>query len=545
MKKRRKGLCILLAIMLLVSGCGKETKKEEATLINSAPLNIIDDNYRNYYEVFVYSFCDGDGDGIGDFKGLTSKLDYINDGDDKTDSDMGFNGIWLMPIMQSTTYHKYDVVDYYNIDKEYGTRDDFKAFMVECEKRNIKVILDLVMNHTSSQHEWFIEATEYIKSLKEGQEPSAKENKYFGYYNFTKEPQGTKYYQVGNTEWYYEAGFVSEMPDLNLGNQEVRKEFEEIVKYWMDLGVGGFRLDAAKEYYSDNTEKNNEVLAWLNHTVKAIDKDAYIVAEVWTPFNTYSQYYKSGIDSVFDFAFADANGKIVKTLNYTGSDNSGKALGQSFITLQEKLSELNPNYIDAPFFTNHDLARAAGYFSGDNQTEKTKMAGAINLMMNGSAFVYYGEELGMNGSGIDENKRAPMRWSKEETKEGMCRGPVAMERIEQEYDSLEEQQKDDNSIYNFYKQAVKLRNQNPEIARGLVTYIDEVTDEDICAITKEYNGSKIHILMNVSAEAKSVSLSKETYSYNELRGALKTGKDNVLLKGETVKLPPYSVAILK
>ncbi|MCM1081821.1 MAG: alpha-amylase family glycosyl hydrolase, partial [Muribaculum sp.] len=113
-------------------------------------LNIIDDNYRNYYEIFVYSFYDSDGDGIGDLKGVTSKLDYIQD--------MGFNGIWLMPIMPSTTYHKYDVTDYYGIDPQYGTMADFDELVSECNKRGIKLILDLVLNHSSAQHEWFLNA---------------------------------------------------------------------------------------------------------------------------------------------------------------------------------------------------------------------------------------------------------------------------------------------------------------------------------------------------------------------------------------------------
>ena len=168
----RKFLAITLVAMLFLTGCGNSnaTNKEQAKE-KEIPLNIIDDKYRNFYEIFVYSFCDSDGDGIGDFKGLIEKLDYINDGDDTTDDDLGMNGIWLMPIMPSTTYHKYDVIDYYDIDKEYGTMDDFKAFLQECDKRDIHVIIDLVINHTSSKHEWFIAATDYLKTLDANEEP--------------------------------------------------------------------------------------------------------------------------------------------------------------------------------------------------------------------------------------------------------------------------------------------------------------------------------------------------------------------------------------
>ena len=163
----KKFLAMMLVAALFFTGCGtgeKSQQKDEKE--NEIPLNIIDDKYRNYYEVFVYSFYDSDGDGIGDLKGLTEKLDYINDGDDTTDTDLGMNGIWLMPIMPSTTYHKYDVTDYYDIDKDYGTMDDFKAFMQECQSRDIHVIIDLVINHTSSKHEWFTTATDYLKTLR-------------------------------------------------------------------------------------------------------------------------------------------------------------------------------------------------------------------------------------------------------------------------------------------------------------------------------------------------------------------------------------------
>ena len=540
----KKFLAMILAATLLFTGCGSgENGQQKKENENEIPLNIIDDKYRNYYEVFVYSFYDSDGDGIGDLKGLTEKLDYINDGDDTTDTDLGMNGIWLMPIMPSTTYHKYDVTDYYDIDKDYGTMDDFKAFMQECENRDIHVIIDLVINHTSSKHEWFTTATDYLKTLETDEEPDATVCPYVDYYHFTKEPQGSSYYQVSGTQWYYEAPFWSEMPDLNLGNEAVRKEIEDIVSFWMDLGVSGFRLDAAKEYYSGQTEKNIEVLSWFNDYVKSIDEDAYIVAEVWNEFGTFSQYYESGIDSVFNFAFADSSGIITSNL-YQGT---GQKYGQSTVTVQEKLSAINPDYIDAPFFTNHDMARAAGYFNGDFAIQQTKMAGAMNLLMSGNAFLYYGEELGMSGSGRDENKRAPMYWSSDESTEGMCDGPSAMETVKHKYGSIEEQMEDENSIYNFYKEIIKIRNQNPEVARGAVTYLNEVTDVNICAVKKEYNGSDIVILMNLAKEEKSVLLDQTVYGEYKIVGAVEAteGTEIKMQEDNTIVLPAYSVVVLK
>jgi len=170
--KRAAALALATAMFcgsFFSAGCGD---KDE---IDYSKVNLIDDNYRTYYEIFVYSFCDSDGDGIGDLKGVTSKLDYI--------ADLGFTGIWFMPLMQSTTYHKYDTVDYYSIDEEYGTLDDFKELLEECDKRGIKVIIDLAINHTSSKHKWFQEMYDYVSGLAAGEEPDASVCKYIDYYN--------------------------------------------------------------------------------------------------------------------------------------------------------------------------------------------------------------------------------------------------------------------------------------------------------------------------------------------------------------------------
>lgn len=505
-------------------------------------LNVIDDNYRTYYQVFLYSFCDSNGDGIGDINGLISKLDYLNDGDDNTDTDLGVNGIWLSPIMPSTTYHKYDVIDYYNIDKEYGTLEDFKRLIEECNKRNIKVIMDLVFNHTSTQNKWFQEACDYLKSLKKNQKPSAKECEYYGYYNFKKNEEKSTYYDVEGTDgWKYEGVFWDQMPDLNLASKPLRKEIEKIADFWLNLGVGGFRLDAAKEYYSGVPEKNIEVLSWFTDYVKGKNKDNYLVGEVWEGISVYAEYYKSGIDSLFDFSFADQDGHIVKTVKGVGN-NTAKSFGEKMILEQELFNEYSKDAINAPFLSNHDLGRTAGFLSYD--ATKIKMAWAMNLFTTGSAFLYYGEELGMSGSGIDENKRAPMYWSTK-NQEGMTKGPEAMETVEHEFPPLDEQQKDPLSIYNFVKQIIRIRNENPEIGRGEAAYMEDITDKDICAIVKQYNGSKISMLYNISQEEKKITVSKDIYGYEGIRGYLSTDGTEVTLDGEKVTLPPYSIVILK
>lgn len=516
--------------------------------INPETENVPDDNYRTYYEVFVYSFYDSDGDGIGDLKGVTEKLDYINDGDSTTDTDLGCNGIWLMPIMPSTTYHKYDVTDYEDIDPEYGTLDDFKTLIDACHERGINVIIDLVMNHTSSGHEWFQTAYKYLQSLPQGTEPDASECPYVDYYNFSREKKNG-YYPVEGTDWYYEGQFWSEMPDLNWDNEAVKTEFEQIVQYWLNLGVDGFRLDAVKEFYSGADEKNIAVLTWFNDMAKAKKEDAYLVGEAWSASNIYSKYYQSGMDSFFDFAYSGSDGVIANTVKGVSGASS---YGKNLINTQEVLGSYSDTYIDAPFYTNHDMARGAGYYSGDDSEAQTKIANAMNLLMSGSAFLYYGEELGMKGSGKDENKRAPMYWSADADATGMCDGPKDMENVKMKYGSLEEQEVDGNSIYNYVKQVISLRNAYPSIARGEVTFDENLSNEQICVIRKTYENEEVTIAFNISAKEQQVDFSRSGLDATadrkealQIAGELLTGTEAAELSGEQLMMPAYSVVILK
>lgn len=545
---------VLLAAILLCSalaGCSGSRSRDEADTstalgimrrYNTAPVRELNDNYRSYYEVFVYSFYDSDGDGIGDLKGLTEKLDYINDGDPDTDIDLGCTGIWLMPIMPSPTYHKYDVTDYMEIDPAYGDMEDFRALLEAAHRRGINIIIDLVMNHTSSGHPWFVEATNYLRGLEDGAEPDPTVCPYVDYYNFSHGPGG---YQVSGTGWYYEAPFWSEMPDLNLGSDAVRAEFEEIVSFWLDMGVDGFRLDAAKEFYSGNPTANVEVLTWFNDMVKAKRSDAYIVAEVWDSLSAYSQYYASGIDSCFDFAFADSDGVIARTVKHIGGATAS-TYGKAVVQLQEALSAVNADYIDAPFYTNHDMGRAAGHYFGEYSGNQTKIAQALNLFMSGSAFLYYGEELGMKGSGRDENKRAPMYWSDDADYPGLCEGPQDMETFDMKYESYEAQDADGDSIYHFVAQTIRLRNTYPAIARGAAVFEEALSDDGVCVLRKSWGEEEVLLVFNISETARSVDVSGVTVSDVKpvIGGVLVTTAEEPTLEDEMLSLPMYSIVIL-
>lgn len=570
---RRRMICVMASLCLvMLSSCESTDKMNETSItptqtvtltptaaVTSKPvitqaadeeyppmladlsLNITD-NYRTYYEIFVSSFCDSNQDGIGDLNGLISKLDYLNDGNPDTDTDLGVTGIWLMPVMPSQSYHKYDVDDYFSIDKSYGTMEDFKQLLRECKERNIKVIIDFVFNHTSDTNPWFTNAIEYIKSLKDGQMPDESECRYFGYYNFKQDMESkSNYYQIGTTNWYYEGVFESGMPDLNLSNEKVREEIEQIADYWIDLGVGGFRLDAVKEYYSGAATKNTEVLRWFCDYVKGVDPETYVVAEVWDSFGTIASYYKSGVDSIFNYALGSASGKIASTVNSAGNGKSGYNLGSNMKQIQDTFTAKNENYIDASFLSNHDNDRCAGYVS--YKEDKVKMLGGINLMMSGSSFIYYGEELGMAGTGKDENKRAPMYWSEIDTS-GMTAGPAGMEPQKAVFEPEDVQTTKEDSILNYYRRAIRLRNAFPEIAHGDVT-VAEGADHDVTAVIKTYQDSSILLLMNVSDEEKVVTIPNDVFAVKGIAAALTTGAGQPSADGETITLPPYAIAILK
>jgi glycosidase len=496
-------------------------------------LNIIDDNYRNYYEIFVYSFYDTDGDGIGDLNGVTEKLDYIQD--------LGFNGIWLMPIMPSTSYHKYDVVDYCDIDEEYGTLDDFQTLLDEAHARGIRVTIDFVMNHSSSENAWFKEACAYLKTLGEDEEPDVSACPYVEYYHFSKEAKDG-YCVVTGTDWYYEAQFDYKMPDLNLACEALRAEFEQIADFWIDLGVDGFRMDAALHYEENDTSFNTGVMNWFYNYCLSKNPDFYMVSEVWAAKSTIADYYGSLTPSMFNFDVSSAEGVIVKTVR---SGSNASKFVDAMVDYQTTFGEENPDYIDAPFLTNHDQVRVANNLTGD--TNNLKMAAGLLLTMNGSPFVYYGEEIGMKSTGQqDENKRLPMVWSKTDST-GMTAGPAGCDQdFEAAKAGVDEQEEDETSLLNYYKRALRIRNENPEIARGTVEKVKELCSGAQAAVTKTYEGSVIGIVYNISAEeAAEINLSGTVLEGMSIRGYLSATGEEVTMDGQNLHMPADTICILK
>ena len=495
-------------------------------------LQIVDDNYRNYYEIFVYSFYDSDGDGIGDLNGVTQKLDYIQD--------MGFNGIWLMPVFQSTTYHKYDITDYMQIDSEYGSTEDMQNLIEECHKRGIRIILDFVMNHTSSQHLWFTQACEYLEQLPRGAEPDEKECPYVGYYHFANE-QKQDYYQVKNTDWYYEGVFWSEMPDLNLENEQLRAELGQIASYWIGMGIDGFRMDAAMHFEENDTTANTEILNWFYEYCLNQNPDFYMVSEVWANEAAIADYYASGTPSMFNFDLADKEGKLIKAARGT---YKAANLVQSMLKYQTDFAAKNPDYIDAPFITNHDMGRVANALRNDS--DDLKMAGGLLMTLSGNPFVYYGEEIGMSSAGTkDENKRLPFIWSDTDTA-GMTKGPKDADAgITSAFAGVEEQQADLDSILNYYKRALRLRNENPELARGTIEAVETLCDGHQAVITKTWEDSTIAVVYNTSDEAIEVNLAGSAIDSMAIRGYLTLHGEAITLENGVLTMPAQSICIMK
>lgn len=267
-----------------------------------------------------------------------------------------------------------------------------------------------------------------------------------------------------------------------------------------------------------------------------------MVGEGWTTYREYAKYYKSGIDSMFNFDFSQQDGYIGKVLN--GAANHGASTyGNALVDVESEIKKYTDSYIDAPFYTNHDMGRSAGYYNGDNAEEKTKMAQAMNLLMPGNAFLYYGEEIGMRGTANDETKRLAMRWSGDSKAKGMCVGPQNAEETEQTYDTLDKQMEDPYSIYNFVKQTISIRNAFPEIARGTNTFEKDLSNDNVCIFTREYNGEKAVLIFNPSKDEASVDVS--SLGVNDAVAMLQTTKKAPSYKDGTAKLPAYSVLVLK
>ena len=399
-------------------------------------------NDTTFYEIFVRSFQDSDGDGIGDLNGLIQKLDYLNDGNPATETDLGITGIWLMPVMASPSYHGYDITDYYRVNPQYGTNEDFKRLMAEAHKRGIRVIIDLVLNHTSSQHPWFVEA----------QNPTSLKR---DWYLWANESLGDGWRKAASGEYYY-GYFDQGMPDLNYKNPAVTAEMNKVIAFWLqEMGVDGYRLDAIKYLIEDEKqiEHSPATHTWLREFRKfyqGINPQAYTVGEVWDDSLIASKYVGDQLDAVFEFGTGNA---IVQSALNGQKDRVEAA--------EKRATSYYPPNQFAAFLTNHDQVRVRSVLINDAQA---KSAASLLFAFAGTPFLYYGEEIGMRGAKPDENIRRPMQWT---ASGGFTTGtPWNAYADDFPERNVEAQAADPNSLLNHYRAWIRLRNSHEALRIG-------------------------------------------------------------------------------
>ncbi|MBQ8572197.1 MAG: hypothetical protein IJ451_01870 [Ruminococcus sp.] len=532
----KKFIALLLILTLslscaLLSGCEKSegVPSEYVDPVDARELAETDDKYRNYYHIWVCAFADSNGDEIGDLQGIIDNLDYINDGNPETDTDLGMTGIWLSPIMPSDSYHKYDVDDYMDIDPDFGDLATFDKLIEECDKRGIDVILDLVLNHCGTDHEF------YQNALKEAAEGNL--DGYTKYYRFkaagfTSPGEGWRQV-IGVPGVWYEGQFSPEMPEWNLAYDGTRDYFEEIAKFWLERGVAGFRLDAVK-YMTDETTDGVEFLNWFYTTAQKYNPDVYMVGENWQSNSYLYDLYESGIDSQFAFSFATATGNFSMAANA----EDGDSLASQLYKFDKSSREANPNVIHAMFLSNHDQVRIGSTFT--NRLNVMKNTAALYLLSPGNTFTYYGEEIGMKTPGNyhqnDAYYRSPMIWDSDVEPDIWCTADAF---CELDNGGVKQQTDDENSLLSFYRRAVKIRNQNPEIARGKITETYEVEDDNgICAFKLETEDSAVIIVHNVNGtKASELKITDEMLTNPEIVADLYAGADEAksmpAVRGET------------
>ena len=485
------------------------------------------------YEIFVQSFYDSDGDGIGDINGMTEKLDYLKG--------LGVEAVWLMPIQPSPSYHKYDVTDYKNIHPDYGTLDNFKNFVEEAHQRDIKIVIDLVVNHTSSEHPWFVQAS------------SSPDNPYRNYYVWAEEDsiqeeinkKETKLDSDNITQWHRAEGrpasgndelyygyFIAGMPDLNFDNPKVKQEIFDIGRFWLqDVGIDGFRLDAARHIFPDERAQDNH--RWWVEFRAAMEEakpDVYLVGEVWADAKTVAPYMK-GLHALFNFDLGYAITDVVRH----GVDSG---LVQQQRQIIDFYKSVNPDFIDAIFLTNHDQNRIMTELNGN--VDKAKLAASILMTLPGAPYIYYGEEIGMMGQKPDPNIREPFVWSRTDT--------VGIPTwIESEYSTpetvppLDEQIEDPNSMYNHYQRLIHFRERSLPLTFGAIdtTALDT---KGLTAYYRSYEGDTLLVMHNLTGQPLTVPQNVQTKHYTQ--EALNT-QEGLATKDEQWMLPPYASYILE
>jgi glycosidase len=420
------------------------------------------------YQVYVRSFADSDGDGIGDLPGLVAHLDALNDGDPASGRSLGVDALWLMPIFPSPSPHGYDVTDFDHVNPPYGTDADLQRLLAEAHRRGMKVILDLPLNHTSDQHPWFVDSASGPASPRRD------------WYEWSEvDPGWRQPWDLSTHAWHPRGGafyyglYGGWMPDLNYRTPAVREELKAVAARWLARGVDGFRLDALRYLVETgrgrgqvSTPETHALVKELAASIHAARPDALLVGEVWSIAEEIADYYGDGkdeLDLAFDFPLADA---------FVSGVNGGRADGIAG-ALRAARRAYPAGAQDAPFLANHDQLRIATRLGND--PAKLRLAAALLLTVPGTAFVYQGEELGQeNGPGGDDReKRTPLPWTGTPPGFGFTAGqpwfhfgPGAAAA------NVAAEEGDPRSLRAWYRTLVAARHRSPALSRGELTLLD-------------------------------------------------------------------------
>lgn len=541
---KNKSLILFTILPLMLSSCNKTPDKfsYEELKDEDAPAHIVaNGKYRNMYQIFPISFADSNKDGKGDLQGIIDKLDYLED--------MNYTGIWLCPIHPSATSHHYDVEDYYAIAPEFGTLATFDDLVTKAHQRNMTVIIDLVINHTSNQHEWFQES--YVAAV--SRQFDSDEYKRYNWVEATGgAPSGYSKVNSGD-KVAYESRFDSTMPDLNLqqvlDNDEgdLATELKKIFKFWLiDHDIDGFRCDAVTSYFTGDQDKNLAFMTWMSNACRTFKQDCYLVGEAnWgTNSNENKAYQASGFDSYFQF------GNSAKNMGYV----SQTVVQQNAKAMYNGLSTNRTNAdggIEAPFLSNHDIPRYIGSVQARGVPSNAKFAMGLFQTLAGATFTYYGDEIGMSSQSTlaDGWYRLPMDWGDEydtDVKKMNLYG-VSPSKIDREmsypFGNVTEQLADEDSLLNFVKKANRMRILYPELARGDAELVLEPATP-YALIKRTYNNSSIYVAINASY-SEDWNLDYSEYGETVVNALLARGGELKKNKDKTVAIPAQSIVIIK
>ncbi len=525
------------------------------------------------YQIYPRSFCDSNGDGIGDINGIRSKLWYLGE--------LGVDVLWLSPVYPSPNADNgYDISDYYGVSPEYGTMEDMEAFIHECKNRGIKIMMDLVVNHTSDEHPWFMEAKK------------SKDNPYRDYYIWRKGEAGSPPNQMescfGGSAWeyseetgeYYLHFYHKKQPDLNWENEAMRKEIWKMMNYWIGMGVGGFRMDVIDvigkvpdQEIKENGQKLHEYLQEMNRETFG-GKGLVTVGECWgadvEDGILYSAPERKELDMIFQFEQMQADQAPGKR-KWDLKPLALKQLKQAFAKWQEALEGKGWNSL---FWNSHDLPRIVSRWGNDKEyrVESAKMLATTLHGMKGTPYIYQGEEIGMTNypfSGIGDfadiesvnmyHERKQMGCREEEIMESLCAKARDNARTPMQWDSshaagftegtpwykvnpnfteinAKKALEDKNSIFYYYKKLISLRKEEPVLAHGRFHLLCP-EDERVFAYTREQDGSKWLVVCNFYREPAGFAYAAKG------KVILSNYKQEPVMQMEGMELRPYEAMI--